>query len=108
MEADFCPQIVTANDLMNGDTVYLDTANDWVRDHRNARVAGGSECAQTMLRTALEAASGVVGPRLIDVDLDSRSVAYPRDFRERARIVGPTVGQTGADRASGADHVSIR
>lgn len=88
----FIPQIVTANSLLDGDTVYLNISFRWTANHRTACVARTEEVAQRLIARALGDASTVVEPRLIEVDFGDGGVPYPRDFRERARISGPSVG----------------
>lgn len=88
----FHPQIVTANSLQDGNTVYLDRSRHWVGNYRAARIARTPEVAAELLVRALGDAAIVVGPRLIEVDLGDEGEPYPRAFRERARIIGPSVG----------------
>ncbi|MFT5394062.1 MAG: hypothetical protein ACI8PT_004268 [Gammaproteobacteria bacterium] len=85
-------QIVTANSLLDGHTMYLDRQRNWVLSLDAACIASTPGFAATLLAQAERDAATVVGPRLIDVDVDSTGAAHPRDFREQARAAGPSVG----------------
>lgn len=85
------PVILVASDLSEGDVVFK-TAGGWSRDHRDALIAGNVEAAQ-----ALEAegqaetdANIVVDAYLVDVELGGDG-PRPRHFRERMRLLGPSV-----------------
>jgi hypothetical protein len=86
------PQILTANDLIEGDVIFLGPAG-WIRDHRLARIARSPEDA-----SALEAfgqaelvLNRIVDPYLNDVSLSENGVISPVHYRERLRTAGPSV-----------------
>jgi hypothetical protein len=89
MPAPFTPKIVTANDLMLGDVIYL-TAEGWSRRHADARVATSNEEAQAMLAEAQAQALKIVGPYLADAVLDDAGRPGPVHFREAFRTRGPS------------------
>lgn len=80
------PQVLTANDLVEGDSIFLGS-NGWVRDIALARVAESARDAEALSATgaAAESANIVVGPYLIDVRLEAgRPVPLLRRERIRA------------------------
>lgn len=84
----FSPQIVSANDLMDGDVVYLDPAGQWSRSLDDAAVAETSEDATALLERANQPGR-VVGPVLIDVALTGVR-PEPTHLREKLRERGPS------------------
>ena len=92
MAKEFKPQVVTANDLTEGDSVFLG-ALGWVRDIVEARVALTADEAEVLERAGLEGEDDnfVVGPYLIEVSVATgRPVPVLR--REQIRASGfPTI-----------------
>ena len=86
------PRILTANDLLEGDVVFLGHGG-WVRDYRAARVAiTSSEVAEIeALGVQAKAARLIIDPYLVDVELEADGTPAPLRFRERLRTLGPTV-----------------
>lgn len=89
MPKTFTPKIVTANDLMQGDVIYL-TTDGWSRNHADARIATSNEDAQGMLAQAQAQALKIVGPYLADAVLDAAGRPGPVHFREAFRTRGPS------------------
>jgi len=92
MAKEFKPVVVTANDLIEGDSVFLGTCG-WVRDVRMARVARTADEAKALEADGLAGETGnlVVGPYLIEVGLD-RGAPWPVLRREQIRADGtPTI-----------------
>lgn len=83
------PQIVSANDLLDGDVVYLTNFGDWTRLIEEAAIALTSNAADALLAAA-DQPDKVVGPYLVPVD-QSDDGPVPRHFRERFRVDGPSV-----------------
>ncbi len=92
MAKEFKPVVVTANDLIEGDSVFLG-ALGWVRDIAEARVALAPGEAAVLEQAGIEGEDGniVVGPYLIEVSVAAgRPVPVLR--REQIRASGvPTV-----------------
>ncbi len=92
MAKEFKPSIVTANDLIEGDSVFLG-AYGWVRDIAEARVALSVDEAAVLEQAGNEGedANIVVGPYLIEVSTTTgRPVPVLR--REQIRASGiPTI-----------------
>jgi len=105
MPKPFEPQVMTANDLIEGESLFLGPAG-WTHRIAEARVAATPEEAEALAAEAErdEAANHVVGVYAVTVSLadgDPRPVAR----RERIRADGePTIaygpGATGARRAA--------
>jgi hypothetical protein len=92
MAKEFKPAVVTANDLTEGDSVFLG-ALGWVRDIAEARVAMSGDEAKVLEQAGVEGedANIVVGPYLIEVSVATgRPVPVLR--REQIRASGvPTI-----------------
>ena len=92
MAKQFKPVVVTANDLTEGDSVFLG-ALGWVRDVAEARVALTADEAEVLEQAGLEGEDDniVVGPYLIEVSVATgRPVPVLR--REQIRASGvPTI-----------------
>ena len=86
----FKPQIVTANDLLMGDVIYLISGGEWSRDHACALVATTAEEADAMLATASAQQLKIVGPYLAEATLDANGIPGPVHFREAFRTRGPS------------------
>ena len=92
MAKEFKPVVVTANDLIEGDSVFLG-AFGWVRDIRLARVALSDDEARVLETAGIEGETGnvVVGPYLIEVSV-ATGVPVPVLRREQIRASGlPTM-----------------
>jgi hypothetical protein len=86
------PQILIASDLAQGDVVFLG-ASGWERDHRCARVAHDSVEASALETLARAEASNnrVVDAYLADVKIGADGAPAPLHYREKMRVVGPSV-----------------
>lgn len=86
------PRIVTANDLIEGDSVFLGPEG-WVRDIRAARVARDDAEAAALEAAGQAAERGnlVVGPYLVEVSLET-GAPWPLLRREQIRAErAPTI-----------------
>lgn len=81
----FAPQVITANDLIEGDSVFL-SRDGWTRDVARARVAETPEALATLEAegVAAEAANVVVGPYAVAVSLEA-GTPWPVLRREQIR-----------------------
>ncbi len=86
------PVILVASDLLEGDVVFA-TSNGWTRNPREALVARDDGAAQALevLGTTAFLRAKVVGPYLVDVELDAEGLPVPRHYREILRTLGPSV-----------------
>ena len=85
------PQVVTANDLLSGDVVYLTVARGWSRRIADAAIAPNVQDGATLLAEAEAQAKRniVVAPYLIPVDA-SVTPPKPVQYREILRADGPS------------------
>lgn len=88
MPRHFVPQVVTANDLLGGDVIYL-AGDGWVRDLSQAEVFTDEAEAQLRLIDAARQTDRVVGAYLADVRRGPDG-PEPAHFREAFRATGPS------------------
>jgi hypothetical protein len=86
------PAILLANDLLDGDVVVRTQAG-WSRNPAEAAIAADENAALTLEAEgrAAMARNEVVDAYLVEVDIRRDGLAVPRHFRERFRILGPTI-----------------
>jgi Protein of unknown function (DUF2849) len=86
------PQILLASDLRDGEVLFLG-AEGWVRDARDAVVAPDAPTAAALEARGKAdiAANKVVDVYLAEVESDPARGPRPLHYRERARLVGPSV-----------------
>lgn len=89
MRSSFSPKVVTANDLVNGDVVYLSADRCWVPYHKDAELFLDEARAEMQLAYAETQQSYVVGAYLADA-VASTSGPAPVHFREVFRAHGPS------------------
>ncbi|SHH24595.1 DUF2849 domain-containing protein [Marivita hallyeonensis] len=89
MPAIFTPKVVTANDLLHGDVVYLTADDQWSRRLTDAEVLTDEADAQVRLIDASARTSEVVGVYLADVAV-SETGPKATHFREKFRTKGPS------------------
>ena len=85
----FTSKVVTANDLINGDAVWLTAKDDWTRNMSQAEVFDDEAVAQDRLLFAMSQADVVVGAYLTDAKATKKGPA-PVHFRETFRTRGPS------------------
>lgn len=69
MSRPFTPKIVTANDLLDGDVIYLAADDTWTRHLAEAEVLEDEAHAQIRLIDAQQQPDRVVGAYLADVEI---------------------------------------
>ncbi|MCR9123696.1 MAG: DUF2849 domain-containing protein [Phyllobacteriaceae bacterium] len=84
------PQIVTANDLFEGDVIYLTGEGGWTRVHGDAAVADDPDEAQRLLAIAQAQPAQIVGAYLADAAIGPDGRPQPVHFREAFRTRGPS------------------
>lgn len=84
-------QIITANNLRDGDVVYLSTGGKWTGDLNNALGVDSKDALESMLATASIAEENrqVVGFYSLPVKKSDRGFT-PLSMKERIRSLGPT------------------
>lgn len=87
------PTILSANDLLDGDVVFLDASGGWTPDPGEAAVAHDREQAARMEAAgrAASATNRIVDPYLVEVVVDADGFPRASHFREAIRQTGPTV-----------------
>lgn len=88
MPKSFQPSVITANDLLKGDVIYLSGVG-WVRDLADAEVLTDEADAEIRLLEASARASEVVGVYLSPVDPAGGTIQTTH-FREAFRATGPS------------------
>ncbi len=85
----FTPKVVTANALLEGDTVWLTEDDRWTRDIREAELIEDEAVADDRLLFAIAQPDIVVGAYLADATAEADGPA-PVHFREAFRTRGPS------------------
>lgn len=85
----FTPKVVTANDLLLGDVIYLTADDSWTRALAEAEVQETEDHAVQRLQLAQTHHQIAVGPYLADVRLGADG-PEPTHFREAFRTRGPS------------------
>lgn len=84
------PQVVTANDLFEGDVIYLTEDGGWTRRHGDAAIAHDADKAKQLLAVANAQPEKIVGAYLADAIIDEAGRPNPVHFREAFRTRGPS------------------
>ena len=88
MPKTFKPSVITANDLLLGDVVYLNEGT-WVRELADAEVLSDEADADIRLLEAQAQVADVVGVYLIPVETAQGNIQTTH-FREAFRATGPS------------------
>ena len=89
MPRPFTPKVLTANDLMLGDVVYMTADGGWTRRHAEAELIEDVATAEFKLLDAEARGHEVVGAYLADAVAGPRG-PEPVHFREAFRTRGPS------------------
>jgi hypothetical protein len=89
MKGRFTPKVVTGNDLLEGDVVYLTDDDRWTRHHHEAELIDDEAHAEVRLLAASRVGPEVVGIYLADAIAGSDG-PEPVHFREVFRTRGPS------------------
>ncbi|MCY4259773.1 MAG: DUF2849 domain-containing protein [Rhodobacteraceae bacterium] len=90
MPRKFTPKVITSNDLLEGDVIYLARDGEWVRDIRRAALYDDENEAISALACADSHRHRHVGAYLADAALNDEGLPDPVHFREVFRTRGPT------------------
>ena len=82
-------QVISANDLLEGDVVYLTATGGWTRVLSDADRIEDKERAAVLLASARAQFGKVIDPYLLDV-IAGPSGVRPAHIRERLRDSGPS------------------
>jgi len=85
------PAILMANDLLDGEVLFLGPAA-WELSHHKAQIAHGVSEAEGLLTRAARdfKANVIVDPYLVQVAISADGEPVPVHYRERMRTLGPT------------------
>lgn len=89
MSTRFTPSVVTANDLLEGDVIYLAPSGAWVRALDQAALFTAPESAEAALAQASAQTDRLVGAYLAPARATPDGPA-PGHFREAFRARGPS------------------
>ena len=89
MSRRFTPKVVTANHLLDGDTIWLTEDDRWTRDMREAELIEDEAHAQLRLIQAERQRNIVVGAYLAEAK-NGPDGPEPVHFREAFRTRGPS------------------
>jgi len=89
MPRPFTPKVVTANDLLEGDVIYLTADDGWSRDMEQAEILTDEAHAQLRLLFAQSQIDRIVGAYMADVVMGEFG-PEPAHFREDFRRTGPS------------------
>lgn len=89
MPRPFTPKVITANDLIEGDVIYMSQDGSWVRDICLAWLIHDETEAATQLALTHTQPEIAVGPYLADA-VQSPTGPAPKHFREVFRAKGPS------------------
>ena len=90
MPRKFTPKVITTNDLMEGDAIYLSAGDSWTRIFGQATLFLTQEEAETALERIGKRQDIHVGAYLADAEAGSDGRPRPAHFRERFRANGPS------------------
>lgn len=90
MKRNEAAKIITANDLLSGEVVYLTTLDQWSLRHSDANLFEDGTAANTRLNEVQQRDSSVVGPYLAGAALGECNSPKPVHFREAFRMSGPS------------------
>lgn len=90
MKSEHTLRIITANDLLSGEVVYLSKPGQWSPNHSEAVLFKDMHAANARLADVQTQDSSVVGPYLAAAAQEGRNAPTPVHFREAFRTRGPS------------------
>ena len=106
MARKFTPKVLTTNDLLEGDVIYLTKDDGWTREFTEARLFLDEAEANAALARIDVRQDLHVGAYLADAEADDHGQPRPVHFRERFRATGPSNYYHGKQAKTG--HVPIQ
>jgi hypothetical protein len=83
-------KVITANHLLNGNVVYLNSQFGWVNSLSDAKVFTNETSFEEAIINANSQQHEVVGVYSINIDLLNETIT-PKHFREQFRNKGPSI-----------------
>lgn len=87
--------VISANDLRQGNVIYLTGNDGWVADINHAQQLSDKATAEERLPAATVQQLQVIDPYLVEVEQHADGTVSPVHFREQFRVSGPTHQQAG-------------
>ena len=85
----FSSVVVSANDLLTGDVVFLTNKSTWTTNIQEALIIKKKAESYRWLLEARFQRSRVVGPYLVELETDKNVISFSA-FKERLRYYGPS------------------
>ena len=82
--------VITANDLLSGEVVYLTESGKWSPEHGNAILFSEIDMANARLTDVQVSDNSIVGAYLANATLAHNLTPSPVHFRETFRTKGPS------------------
>lgn len=89
MAKQFKPGVISANDLITGDVIYLAANGDWVKSPAKAELIQDAETAEARLTQAESQPEIAVGAYVAPAEAGANG-PVPAHFRETFRASGPS------------------
>ncbi|NOX39716.1 MAG: DUF2849 domain-containing protein [Alphaproteobacteria bacterium] len=86
----FQSKVLTANDLINGEVVYLSAEGQWVKAFANAKLFTNDVAANEASAQAETQQNQIVSAFLTNARIGQNGVPEPTHMRERFRANGPS------------------
>lgn len=92
-------KIITANDLLSGEVLYLTNSGQWSPNHSGAVLINDKSTGSARLEEIQKLDMSVVGPYLADAACSDDNISSPIHFREVFRSKGPSNRRLGKQAA---------
>lgn len=83
-------RVITANDLLSGEVVYLNASGGWSLTHHEAELITDAATEASRLAKIQKKDSSVIGAYVIEVGYTGEGSIAPMHFREVFRTMGPS------------------
>ncbi len=83
-------KVITGNDLLSGEVVYLTLSGQWSLHHHEAIAFDDSTVGDSRLSEILKGDRSVIGAYLADASLTDDGLPSPVHFRDAFRTKGPS------------------
>ncbi len=86
----FTPKMLTANDLFDGDVIYMTASGEWSRHLSDVAIFEEEAAANAALSEANQQHDRLIGPYLVDARYSADGTPEATHFREEFRSRGPS------------------
>ena len=101
MARKFTPKVITSNDLLEGDVIYLTEGDAWTRQFGDALLYVDEAQAAAALARVDEWRDIHVGAYLAEAEAGTDGRPRPTHFREKFRATGPSINVHGNQAEAG-------